>query len=731
MKYLKWLFVLTTILGAHAPASAQQIVLQSGHNLFYRSEISDAQFSRDGRWLASATRNEFINAGQLLIWNDQKRVWAREDSLPSVQSLDWSADGRFLAIGDDEGAKIWSREQKKTIAATMWDDKDVSTFDGVSQVKCLDDHRVAVVFREHNKKDVSDKPRAPSLQIWDWKKNIKTVLKTLAFDTLVQALALSPNGETLAMSSDGVELFDLASGKSRSIKQTTTNSYSGKGEVMTPRDLKFSPNGRFLIGFLEGNRYATFDVAQSALKSVRKIIGYRSPRAYNIDNNGDISWLMRQENENDTSFSVEHLQNDKLVSRVKRAARHLRLSYQTIVDSQNRQFVVIVDNGDLCWFDATTGLQTHVSPAVTQWANAVAFSPDGARLVVGYGAELESESGVVGDLAVFDVRKGALVRGIIAHSPSDTFVSGVNDVVFSPDGKYLLTTCNISYDKTGIRVLDAKSLRFIRDVPLPGGSLSKMAFSRDGKSFVIGTHNDKVLFWKDFRRALAGQKPDWSYQKTQKKVPDDALVYALEIAPDQKSVLATFNHGSIVLLNAQNGALLHRWNDGSTVGGAVFSGDGQTFWTGNEKGEIKEWNAKTYVLRRVLQKTGDSCNAMKLSRDQKHLHVALGKRVVAFNVQTGQREIAFDSAPQQINALSVSPDGKTLASADEFGTAQLYDTQTGKRTHIFNRTSWNRDKRGFLTTRTATQMPGGKVVFSPGNQNAVLRRDGDLMKPIS
>ena len=732
MKYFKWFFVLTLALGIETIASAQAVVLQNGHNLFYRSAISAVQFSPDGRWLASATRNEFLNAGQLLIWNYQKRVWAREDSLPSIQDLDWSSDGHFLALADDEGAKIWSRDQAKIIAATTWNDQDASTFNGVAQVKFLDNSRVAVVLGEGNKKDLSDKPRAPTLQIWDWKSNTKTILKTLASNTYVQVLAVSPDRKTLAMSSDGVEIFDLANGKSRSFKPMTANLYNGKSVVMTPRDLKFSPNSRFLVGFLEleFSSYATFDVAAGEFKSVRKIAGHRFSRAYNLDNDGNISWMMRQEGENDISFLVEHLQNDKLISRVRRVARHLGLSYQTVVDLQNQQFVAIVNNGDLCWFDATTGLQTHVSPAATQWANAVAFSPDGARLVVGYGAELESEYRTVGDLAIFDARKGALVQGIVAHSYSDAIYTGVGSVAFSPDGKHLITTGDGYYDKHGLRVLDAHTLRLLRDISLPNGRISEMTFSRAGKSFAIGTHNLEVLFWKDFSRVRTGIKPDWVYKGSPRPFSDDPLVYSVEISPDGKTVLAGFDGGQTAILNARNGSLIHKWFEGSSVSGAVFSNDSQTFWTGNDKGTVKEWSAKTYALRRTIQKNGDACNDMALSRDQQHLYVALGKAIVAFNIQTGRREIVFDAAPQQINALAIAPDGKTLASADEFGTAQIYDAKTGKRTHVFNRTSWERDKNSFLTTRTVTQMPNGKFVISQGNQDAILQRVGDLMKPL-
>ena len=127
--------------------------------------------------------------------------------------------------------------------------------------------------------------------------------------------------------------------------------------------------------------------------------------------------------------------------------------------------------------DALTHLRGHSGTV-----NAVAFSPDGARLVTGAGnwnAEDDARA------MVWDVKTGRLVRTLTGHA------SSVNCVAYYPDGKRVATG---SRDQSAI-VWDVDSARPLLTLAGHGGQVRSLALSRDGKRLVTGSWDHTAMLW--------------------------------------------------------------------------------------------------------------------------------------------------------------------------------------------------------------------------------------------
>ena len=150
--------------------------------------------------------------------------------------------------------------------------------------------------------------------------------------------------------------------------------------------------------------------------------------------------------------------------------------------------------------DRFCGLPTVVSgnskvwPAVqavlhqSSGVGSVVFSPDGKYILSGSGD---------GTLQLWDAETGELVR-----PPLEGHQSWVQSVAFSPDGKRIVSG---SDDKT-IRVWDAMTGELVRP-PLEGhqGWVQSVAFSPDGKRIVSGSYDNTIRIWDATVGALPGE----------------------------------------------------------------------------------------------------------------------------------------------------------------------------------------------------------------------------------
>ena len=701
-----------------------QLVLQTGHDIDGQfAGVEAMQFSPDGRWLASGEGGNGASGGQLFVWNLQGQLWAREDEIPAVQALDWSGDNQFIAIADSDGARIFERKSAKFIAQTKFDDGNPETYDWAARIQCLSDGRAAIYFEN------AENPKVPNLVLWNWKSGEKTVLMREVDAPYGETMQLSPDERYLAvLGRNSISLFDL--GAPNAPPRQLSHSFrdeSGDETKWRAERLGWSPDSRFLCGFSDSH-FGLWNVAAQKLEKFEFLTDYNSPTAFALGNDGKIVWQFKQSRGKEPQILERFDGAQKQVVGRQTSPFHGASEMSQALDSDAKNWVFAGIEGDLLWYNGADGRLARLTRNANQWSNAVSFSADGKRLCVGYGRRFFG--GTSGELGIFNVENGEFLRSLDAHfDPSGTY-QGVNDAQFSPDGRYLVSSGTAGDGNPSLRVFDARTLELHSNFELGSDLVCKMGFSSDGKSLAAGSVDGEVQLWKDFaRRATGDTAPDWKVEIGAKN--EQILVMSAAISPDKTLIVAGVdgneNDGAVVL-DFATGKIKKRLTElKHAVYGIVFSPDGQIFWTGDAGGDILEWDAQTLVVRRALQKDGDFCGAMALSKDGRALFAARDSKIAQFSLPEGRLVREFASAKRTLNSLSLSGDGKWLAGGDESGEATLWNLQNGEKSVVFARLRFWRDAQGTLHTRTATHTPDGAVLLSPQSEKLALWRVGDAL----
>ena len=308
-------------------------------------------------------------------------------------------------------------------------------------------------------------------------------------------------------------------------------------------------------------------------------------------------------------------------------------------------------------FDAATGTEIwrldHYGPVF-----AVAFSPDGARIATG--TAIGSWYGERGRVHVFDAATGAEVWRLDHDRP-------VKAVTFSPDGARIATTSSGSIDGNRARVFDAATgaeiWRLDHDRPVKA-----VAFSPDGARIAATSVDCSARVFD----AATGAEI-W-------RLDHDRPVKAVAFSPDGARI-ATTSSGSI---------------DGNRA--RVFdAATGAEIWSLNYDGAV---------------------DAVAFSPDGARIAIATGtwydKRGSArmFDAATGA-EISRLDHDDLVNAVAFSPDGARIATVSSDCSARVWyadhshliEQAMGRLTRNLDRQEWDRYFLGEPYRKTREDLP--------------------------
>lgn len=183
------------------------------------TNISQITFSPDGKWLAA-------------YGNDYAEVWDASTPRGEVRgpikvpgmSLDFSPDGKSLAVGDSEG-----------IIAIY----DLGTMEPRGEPLKGHDGPVSVLAYSSDGRSLVSAGRDATLRVWDVVARKPLIPPLTGHDGAVWGMTLSRDGSTLASGSidNTVRLWDAASGKQLAVLL---------GHAALCEDLAFSPDGKVL-----------------------------------------------------------------------------------------------------------------------------------------------------------------------------------------------------------------------------------------------------------------------------------------------------------------------------------------------------------------------------------------------------------------------------------------------------------------------------------------------------
>jgi serine/threonine protein kinase/WD40 repeat protein len=348
---------------------------------------------------------------------------------------------------------------------------------------------------------------------------------------------------------------------------------------------------------------------------------------------------------------------------------------------------------------------TEPSPRTEPFAgNGLAISPDSKRIAtVGPG----TDGGIT---RLCDARTGMLVLQL--HGPAAT------DVVFSPDGKLLLTAS----DDQIARVWDATSGSLLRAYRGHNAPIVSLAVSSDNKRLATLASDGTVKLWDPTQN-----------QETRSFLPPEeiSLVHSLAFEPGSERLAlggmnallvwdiaggrqtlqvgrqdTMFIHGLAYSADGRRlvsiAVLRERWRlsllGGSTVGLAASTLGPSPFSavsaliSGNAEGcEVTVRDAANPEPRVFNTKTA---RVMALSPDGRWLALDAGNRVDLWDLDAGRPMSRLDIGKGTVTALAFSPDGQRLAMA-------VADDAGAKR-------AWEVTVKELASGKTAAKLTGGE-----------------------
>jgi WD40 repeat protein len=221
-----------------------------------------------------------------------------------------------------------------------------------------------------------------------------------------------------------------------------------------------------------------------------------------------------------------------------------------------------VDKTAIIW--NASGAKITTLSGHSDYVTSVAYSPDGSRIVTGSWD---------GTAIIWNASTGAKITTLSGHS------NWVTSVAYSPDGSHIVTG---SWDGTAI-IWNASSGAKITTLSGHSSSVTSVAYSPDGSRIVTGSEDETAIIWN----ASSGAD-------TPPLIKHTFLVNAVAYSPDGSRIVTGSEDNTAITWNASSGAKIttlsgHRY----AVLSVAYSPDGSRIVTGSLDETAIIWNASS------------------------------------------------------------------------------------------------------------------------------------------
>jgi WD40 repeat protein/beta-lactamase regulating signal transducer with metallopeptidase domain len=460
------------------------------------------------------------------------------------------------------------------------------------------------------------------IRVWDLSTRQMRAALTGHSD-LIAALAFSPDSKTLASAGydHTVKLWDVATGKERATCTGHTNWVTS---------LAFSPDGKTLAsgGFERAVRLWDAATGRPGPVLSGHTAGVRAV-AFSPDGHTVAS------GSGDRTVRVWDVPEGKLKQTLK---GHTGTVRGVAFVAGGKQLASAGEDKTVRLWDLATGQERASLSGHAEGVWALAVSQRGGTLASGSWD---------GQVRLWDVRSARPVRSLAAHS------DGVTALAFAPDGAALATVGLDQQVKLWPAAAPpAKPRLIVRGHKDP---VTATAVTPDGSLVASGDGGGAVRITDTATgrevRVLSGHKGG---------------VKQLRVSPDGRLLASAGNDKLVRLWEVSSGRELHVLSGhGDSVLAVAFAPDGKTLASGGRDKTARLWDVTGGRELRSLTDHKGAVAAVQFSADGKLLFTA-GQEVFirGFDVAGGARKFQFSTGAQgRVDALALSPDGRTLAYA--------------------------------------------------------------------
>ena len=252
----------------------------------------------------------------------------------------------------------------------------------------------------------------------------------------------------------------------------------------------------------------------------------------------------------------------------------------------------------------------------------------------------------------------AFAAGLAAQKPRLVVPIGhtswVESVVFSPDGKMVLTG-----SQDGTAKLWDLSGRELQTFAGHDGQVHSVAFSPDGEQVLTGSWDRTAKLW------------DLSGEELQAFIGHTDAVSSVAFSPDGKQVLTGSWDNTAKLWDRASGDTLRTFvGHTDLVTSVAFSPDGKQVLTGSNDGTAKLWDLSGKELQAFADHAG-WVYSVAFSPDGKQ--VLTGSKTAKLWDLSGREPKTFARHADWVRSVAFSPDGKQVLTGSQDGTAKLWD----------------------------------------------------------
>ncbi len=210
--------------------------------------------------------------------------------------------------------------------------------------------------------------------------------------------------------------------------------------------------------------------------------------------------------------------------------------------------------------------------------------------------------------------------------------------------------------------------RFYASLSPEGADITAMTAGSDGQYFYVADTRGRVLVGQtDYPDR--GYKMIWSGEK---------IISVMTVSPDASWLACGTESSEIVMIPTGDDTIGYQLKDTSgNITALLFSSSGNLLYSAASEGGVNEWDLATRQGKKILEESA-GIKAMDISHDNSIMAALTNEgKVLCWLTESPERKFSIQTGDRVITAHRFIPGSNRLATGDQSGTLDIWDTSTG------------------------------------------------------